>query len=32
MKPSEVMEHLGRFVEDPEGVATMTPEQVEADL
>jgi predicted RNA-binding Zn-ribbon protein involved in translation (DUF1610 family) len=33
MRPSEVMRHLGNFAEgDPEEVATMTPEEVEAEL
>lgn len=33
MKPTEVMEHLGRFAEgDPEEVASMTPEEVRAEL
>lgn len=32
MKPSEVLEHLVRFVEDPEDVATMTRGEVRAEL
>ncbi len=32
MTPSEVLHHLIRFVEDPEDVATMTPEEVRAEL
>lgn len=32
VRPSEVMRHLGNFVEDPDEVATMTPEQIRAEL
>lgn len=32
MKPSEVLDHLIRFAEDPEEVAAMTPEQINSYL
>lgn len=32
MKPSEILKHLCRFVEDPEETATLTPDELDAAL
>lgn len=32
MMPSKILEYLIQFTEDPEGVALMTPEEIQAEL